>query len=329
MSSVKLQASMIGTLSIIVGISTLFFTIILSLLGGVNILTLLLFVVTFNVGMWLVGPYLIEFQYHVKKVSRNEEPQLHEMVDRISQRSGIKTPQLMLARIPLPNAFAYGSPLTGSKIAVTTGLLNTLDSGEVEAVIGHELGHLRHRDVQVMMFVSILPALFYWIGYSLMWSSLLYGGGSSSRDRGDGSLIALIAFASIAMQWVLSMFTLYFSRLREYYADRHSAKVVDDGAEKLSEGLAKIAYSTERTRMRYGNAANLRSLGSFKALFISDPDSAGKDVRALSQTGMWRGDRELVSELLNRKVTTADKIAELFSTHPNMVERLRALQELA
>jgi len=328
MNTLKLQASMAITLAVIIGISTLFFTVILSLLGVFDILSLGLFVVFFNVLQWLIGPYLIEALYHVKKVSRTEEPQLHEMVDRISQKSGIKTPQVMLARIPLPNAFAYGSPLTGSKIAITTGLLNTLDSGEVEAVIGHELGHLRHRDVQVMMFVSILPALFYYVGYSLMWSSLFHGG-RSSRDRGDGSLTVLIGFASIALYWILTMFSLYLSRLREYYADRHSAIVVDDGAEKLSEGLAKIAYSTERTRMRYRNTANLGSLSSFKALFISDPDSSGKDAQALSQMGMWKSDRELVAEYLNRKVTTADKIFELFSTHPNMAERLRALQELA
>jgi len=328
MSMLKLRTTMVGTLAVMIGLSTLFFTVVLSLLGVFDILSLGLFVVFFNVLQWLIGPYLIEALYRVKKVSRNEEPQLYEMVDRISRKSGIKTPQLMIAQIPLPNAFAYGSPLTGSKIAVTTGLLNTLDSGEVEAVVGHELGHLRHRDVQVMMFVSILPALFYYVGYSLMWSSFLYGG-RSSRDRENGSLAALIGFASMAFYFVLTLFSLYFSRLREYYADRHSAAVVDDGAEKLSEGLAKIAYSTQRTRMRYRNTANLGSLNSFKALFISDPDSSGKDVQTLSQRGMWKSDRELVAEYLNRKVTTADKIAELFSTHPNMVERLRALQELA
>jgi len=319
---------MIGTLAAMIGLSTLFFTVVLSLLGVFDIFSLGLFVVFFNILQWLIGPYLIEALYRVKKVSRNEEPQLHEMVDRISQKSGIKTPQVMLAQIPLPNAFAYGSPLTGNKIAITTGLLNTLDSGEVEAVVGHELGHLRHRDVQVMMFVSILPALFYYIGFSLMMSSYYYSG-SNNRNRGNGSLVALIGFGSMALYFILTMFSLYFSRLREYYADRHSATVVDDGAEKLSEGLAKITYSTQRTKMRYRNTNNLSSLNSFKALFISDPDSSGKDAQILSQMGMGKSDRELVAEYLNRKVTTADKMAELFSTHPNIVERLRALQELA
>jgi heat shock protein HtpX len=78
----------------------------------------------------------------------------------------------MIADIPIPNAFAYSSPIAGSRVAVTKGLLKSLDEEEIEAVVGHELGHLKHRDVQVMMFVSILPAVFYFIGYSMLLSSL-------------------------------------------------------------------------------------------------------------------------------------------------------------
>ncbi|MEM2110462.1 MAG: zinc metalloprotease HtpX [Candidatus Bathyarchaeia archaeon] len=322
MNALKLRATMIGTLAAIIGLSTLFFTVVLSLLNVFDFWLLGIFVVGFNVLQWLIAPYLIDAMYRVRKVSPSEEPELHNMVERISKKSGIKPPEVMVARIPIPNAFAYGSPLTGKRVAVTTGLLDTLDSEEVEAVIGHELGHLKHRDVQVMMFVSILPALFYYIGYSLIWSSAY----SRRDERGNGSLLALVGFVSIIFYWILMLFTLYLSRLREYYADRHSATVVDEGARKLSEGLVKIAYSTERARRRY---RNLSSLSSMKALFISDPDSAGKDAGAAYQIGMLKTDQELVAEYLSRKVTAADRIAQVFSTHPNLVERLRALQELA
>ncbi len=318
----KLKASMLGTVALIIGLSTLFLTFILSLMGA-SLLFMGLFIVFFNVAQWLFAPYLINAMYRVKKVSRSEEPELYDMVDRLSRESGLKkTPSLMIAKIPIPNAFAYGSPLTGSRIAVTSELLNTLETEEVEAVIGHELGHLRHRDVQFMMFVSILPALFYYIGYSM----ILSAGYSRRDDRGNSGLAALIGFASITLYWVLTFFTLYFSRLREYYADRHSASVVDDGARKLSEGLAKIAYTTERVRRTRPNVGNLSSI---KALFISDPDSAGKDLRTMAGMGILRSDQRLVAEYLNRKVTSADRISEIFSTHPNIVKRLRALQELA
>lgn len=324
MSAFKLKFAMLATLAAIIGLSTLFAAIILSLLGAFNILTLGSFVIFINVLQWLMAPYMIDAIYRTKRVSRDEAPELYEIVERLSAKSGIKTPEVRIARIPIPNAFAYGSPLSGNRVAVTTGLLNTLDMDEVEAVIGHEIGHIKHRDMQVMMFVSLLPALFYYVGYSLMWSSMYYRG---SRDqRRNGGLLALIGLLSIVIYWILTLFTLYLSRLREYYADRHSATVVEDGARKLSEGLVKIVHSTRRVHRRYSDMGNL---SSFKALFIADPDKAEKDSIALSRGRTVRSDRELVSEYLRRKVTLLDQIAELFSTHPNIIKRLRALQELA
>ncbi len=313
---------MLATLAAIIGLSTLFFTVILALIDAFSITALGILVFSFNFIQWLIAPYIIEAIYRVRNVSRAEEPELYDIVERISAASGVKTPQIKIANIPIPNAFAYGSPLTGNRVAVTTGLLNTLDMEEVEAVIGHEIGHLKHRDVQIMMFVSLLPAIFYYVGYSLMWSSMY----TRRDERRNGSLMALIGVASIAFYWVLTLFTLYLSRLREYYADRHSATVVNDGARKLSEGLVKIVRSTTRISRRYGN---MGGLSSFKALFISDPDSAEKDSLVLSRSGMVRGDSELVAEYLRRKVTLIEQITELFSTHPNIVKRLRALQEIA
>ena len=317
----KLRFSLIGTLALIIGLSTLFFTVILSL-AGVSILFLPFIVVIFNIIQWLIAPYMIDAMYRVKEVKPQDDPQLYEIVDRLSRKSKIKKPKLMKANIPIPNAFAYSSPLTGSKVAVTTGLLQNLDSEEVEAVIGHELGHLKHRDVQVMMFVSILPAIFYFIGYSMLLSSMF--GRRDSRDSGGA---AIIGIASIALYWILTLFTLYLSRIREYFADRHSASIVEDGSQKLSEGLAKIVNSTntmKKTRRDKSGGSN-----SFKALFISDPDRSELDAEALSQLGRGIGDRRLVEEVLRKKITTFDKIMEVFSTHPNIVKRLRALQELS
>ena len=277
-------------------------------------------VVIFNIIQWLMAPYLIDALYRVKEVKLQEDPALHEMVERLSKKSRIKKPKLMKAKMPIPNAFAYSSPLTGSRVAVTTGLLKTLETEEVEAVIGHELGHLKHRDVQVMMFVSILPAIFYFIGYSMLLSSMF-----NRRDSRDGGGAAIIGIASILIYWVLTIFTLHLSRIREYYSDRHSASIVEDGSRKLSEGLAKIVKSTNN--MKKGRQ-NKGGSNSFKALFISDPDRSEIDAAALSQLGSGMGDRKLVDAVLRRKVTTFDRVMEIFSTHPNIVKRLRTLQEL-
>jgi heat shock protein HtpX len=315
----KLRFSLIGTLALIIGLSTLFFTVIMAL-AGVNLLFMPFIVVIFNIMQWLIAPYLIDAIYHVKEVTASEDPALHAMLDRLSKKSRIKTPKLMKAKMSIPNAFAYSSPIAGSRVAVTTGLLETLEAEEVEAVIGHELGHLKHRDVQVMMFVSILPAIFYYIGYSMLLSSMF-----SRRDNRDSGGAAIIGLASILIYWILTIFTLYLSRIREYYADRHSVSIVEDGSRKLSEGLAKIVNSTNRVKRSRRKSTDS---SSFKALFISDPDRSEVDAAALTYLGGGSGDRRLVEEVLRRKLTTFDRIMEVFSTHPNIVKRLRALQEL-
>src|SRR5512135_2071662 len=134
-------------------------------------------------------------------MAETDNPQLHQTLKNLSMKSGISMPKLMLSKIPLPNAFAYGSPITGNRVAVTEGLLKNLNDNEVEAVIGHELGHLKHRDVQTMRIVSFLPALFYYIGFSLMWSG-------NTRDRNNGGYNALIAIVLMAFSWILNLFIL-------------------------------------------------------------------------------------------------------------------------
>ena len=313
---------MLGTLALIIGLSTLFFTTVLFVaLGTVDLLLLGIFVVGFNILQWLIAPYLIDAMYRVHEVSPSEKPQLHQMVEQLSQKSGIKKPRVMVADIKIPNAFAYGSPVAGTRIVVTSELLNTLDAEEVEAVVGHELGHLKHRDVQVMMFVSILPAIFYFLGYSMLWSSMY----RSRDDKGSGGAAAIGAI-SMLMYFVLTLFTLYLSRLREYFADRHSASIVEEGPRKLSEGLAKIVDYTHKMKH---SRKNVGTVGSFKALFISDPDRVEADSAAISQAVAYRSDQKLVEDVLRRNVTAVDRLAEILSTHPNIVKRLRALQELA
>jgi heat shock protein HtpX len=312
---------MLGTLAFLIAMSSLFFAIILRLLGVFNIVAWAFFVILFNFIQWLIAPYLINALYRTREVSRADQPKLYGMVESLSHKIGVKMPKVMIANIGLPNAFAYGSPMTGSSVAVTTGLLTTLEDEEVEAVIGHELGHLKHRDVQVMMFASVLPAIFYFIGYSLMLSGW-FGGGR----RNGGAAAVLVGLGCMAIYWILTLFVLRLSRLREYYADRRSAMTVEDGARKLSEGLAKIVTATSQMRSYRREAGGVNS---FKALFISDPDHAELDAVNLPQARDLTADQRLVQSVLARKVTLADRIMEALSTHPNITKRLKALQELS
>jgi heat shock protein HtpX len=323
MNAWKLKFSMAGTLAIIFGLTTLVFTGILTWAGiGFDLLTIGVLVVVLNIAQWLLSPYLVGAIYKVKALPESENPKLHQMVADLSKKSGISKPKLMLSQIPLPNAFAYGSPLTGSRVAVTQGLLKSLDDGEVEAVLGHELGHLKHRDVQVMMVVSFLPALFYYIGYSLMLSGAFGGGGNQNKNSGGNN--ALVGIAFMAFSWVLTLFTLYLSRLREYYADRHSASIVENGADKLSTGLVTIVE--ESKHIGRGNKEQQKNNSAFKALFIADPDRAATDS---AQVHYVASKQDLLRETLAKKPTSGDNFIEIFSTHPNITKRLRALQEIS
>ena len=131
---------------------------------------------------------MIESLYRMKEVTRNDEPRLHELTKRICDKAKFPIPKIMIANMPIPNAFAYGSPISGNRIAVTTELTKILEEEEVEAVLAHEVGHLKHKDVQVMMFASVLPAIFYYIGISFMFSSMW---GNRRTNSGNGIAIGI------------------------------------------------------------------------------------------------------------------------------------------
>ena len=311
---------MAATLAVIIALSTLVFTLVLLFVGVFDIVTLGVLVIGFNVAQWLLSPYIINGLYRSRELKQSENPKLYETVKNLSKKSGIKAPKIFLAQIPLPNAFAYGSPLTGNRMAVTSGLMNTLNEDEVEAVIGHELGHLKHRDVQTMMFVSILPALFSYIGYSFLMSSM-YGGQRREGNSGGGAMLGL---GFMAFSFALNLFILNLSRTREYFADRHSASIVPNGGQKLSTGLVKIVNSSKNM---VRNKQQMKNLNAFKALFIIDPERAAADSAEIAAMKHPEA-QNLVQEMLARKVTSLDQIKEILSTHPNIVKRLRALQEL-
>lgn len=322
MGLLKLRFSMLGTVALIIGLSTLFFTILLTWAGAFGgafgVWYLVGFVVGINLLQWLIAPYLLGAMYGIRELPQSDYPRLHAVVRNICQRAGLAVPKLMLAQMNVPNAFAYGSPLTGNRVALTTGLLKSLEEEEVEAVIGHELGHLKHRDVQIMMFVSVLPAVLYYIGFSLM-ASAWYGG----RDRNNGGGAVAVGLAAMALYWVLTLFVLGLSRLREYYADQFAVRFVEDGARKMAEGLAKIVSSTGRLKARSQTAVGNTA---FRALFISDPNHATDDVALIARSGFLTTDSQLVQQVLTQRVTRADRFLEVLSTHPNIVKRLRALK---
>lgn len=310
LSLLRLRLSMIGVWAIVTGIATLVLTAVLLYLGIpiLGIYGILGFVIAFHFFQWLIGPYIVNAIYRVRELKRDEYSWLHEAVAKIAARSGLKRPpKLMISEIDVPNAFAYGSPLTGNMVAVTRGLVRHLDREEIEAVVGHEIGHLKHRDVVVMMMLSLIPAIIYYIGYSLYISGW-FGGQGARRNGGGGGLIILVGILLIVLSYLFNLFIFYMSRLREYYADAHSATVVENGAKNLQRGLVKIMAVSGRIPRSVR-----KNYDQLKMFFISDPDVAIRGYGSID---------ELVEAVKREKPSI---LAELFSTHPHPAKRLRFL----
>jgi heat shock protein HtpX len=312
----KLWIAMIFTFLVIVGVTALFLVPILALVGGLTPLAVAILVTLWVFIEWLIGPYIIEWSYKVKPADESYG-WLHDIVERVAQKSKLrKVPKLMIADIPVPNAFAYGSWLTGPRIAVTKGILKVLKPDELEAVIGHEVGHLRHHDVQVITIISVLPAIVYAISQALYysgWFSSISGGRRNGENA--GFILILIAIIGFVVYFILNLLLLAFSRQRETYADYNGATVVNNGAMKLAVALVKINNAASQIRERDPSVVSASS--KFKALLISDPE-ASKPMEI-------SGDVVMVYELARKDLTFSERFAELFSTHPHPVKRVKTL----
>ncbi len=304
--------SMLISILIVTGASLLILWAISPLIGGISIEALIVIIAMIYFIQWLISPYLIDAMYHVEPYDNRAPSWLSEAVDRVSRESGIKRPRLMLADIDVPNAFAYGNIITGYRIAVTRGLLKILEPKEVEAVIGHEIGHLKHRDVVVMMMIGLLPAILWWLGNIMLRWGWFYGLGR--RDENDLGPIAIMAIGLglTIVAFILNLGVLYLSRLREYYADMHSALTVKNGAYYLQRALVKILAATgrlsERMRSQIAKASQL------KMLLISDPENT---------IMVSTHDIDYLIEYV--KSFKPSLLEELFSSHPHPSKRLKFL----
>lgn len=317
----KLRLSMYSVIALVISLSTLILTtvfFILSPSADVNVIVWgsLIFIVVMHIVQWLLGPKIIEVVYRVKPASA-EFSWISDMVGNVARSSGLKElPKTMIADLDVPNAFAYGNILSGYKVAVTKGLINNLPREEVEAVIAHEVGHIKHKDVEVMMAISILPALIYWLGQVLLRYGFISGTlGDRRYGRNSPVLLAALGLGLLVISYLFNLFVLYLSRLREYYSDTHAATTIPGGALKLQRALARIMVSSES--LRRARPSRLGQVSKFKALLISDPELAVSGRR-------FSNIDEVVEYIKGVKTWSA---LEIFSTHPDPAKRLRFLDK--
>ena len=117
------------------------------------------------------GPSLVKRSMNVRPLSETEAPHIHQMVSELAQAANVPKPEVCISEINIPNAFAYGRSSRSGHIAITRPILGLLDRDELRAVLGHEMGHIKHNDMMVTAAVSVVPMICYYVAISFMFSS--------------------------------------------------------------------------------------------------------------------------------------------------------------
>jgi heat shock protein HtpX len=225
-------------------------------------------------------------------IKESENPTLFNAVRNVAQKAGIPMPKVGIVESPQPNAFATGRGPKKAVVCATSSILQALSPAELEAVLGHEIGHVVHRDVLMSSVAATIAGAISYIGTMAMWSMWL--GGGSSRNRSGGSSITLLV-AAILVPLGATFVRLGISRNDEYNADEYGAKLTRNPGGLIS-ALEKISARAQ-TRPIATSSAKAPSPAT-SSLWIVNP---------------FRGSAML----------------ELFSTHPSMPHRVERLRKIA
>jgi heat shock protein HtpX len=218
---------------VILGVLYIIFLSILHYLG-VGYIPLAIIASVMILAQWYFSDKIVLWSSGAKIVSKEEYPRLHEIVERLSTNNGLPKPKVAMVNSPVPNAFATGKSPKSSLVAVTTGILDLLDNDELEAVIGHELSHVRSRDVLVLTLASVFS--------TVAWYLVRFGlfGGLQTRNRNTAGSTAIVLLVAI-ITWVVSFLIIRaISRYREFSADRDGA-IMTGKPDKLASALLKIS----------------------------------------------------------------------------------------
>jgi heat shock protein HtpX len=250
---VGLEVRMVVTLFLLGLLYAVFAAALLAAGAGVGIMALVL------AGLVLAQLFLSDKlalrSIGAREVAPAEAPELHAIVERLCVQADLPKPRIAVADTPVPNAFALGRTPRNATVCATTGILQRLGPAELEAVMAHELAHVRHRDVLVMTIASFFATLAAMVAQF----GMFFGGG---RDRESQPAVAVVLLVSVAVYVISYFLTLALSRYREFAADRGAA-LLTGRPSALSAALLKISDAMERVPSR-----DLRAAGELNAFFI-------------------------------------------------------------
>ena len=316
-----LQLRMWLLMAILFAIVYAIVAMVASVMGVSNFYFYLLFSFVLMFIQYLIGPKMVEWSMRVRYIKREDNPKIYGMVEDLARRANLPMPRVCVSPIAIPNAFAFGRGVRDGRVCVTEGITRLLNEEELKAVLGHELTHIKSRDVLTITLLSVIPMIM----YRLAWHFLFYGGGRRNERGGNTALIGLAAFI---FYFITNLLVLYASRIREYFADRGSVEL-GNRPEALASALYKLVYGAARM-----DKATLKEAEGLKAFFLNDPSRAINEIRELSQLdldGSGTIDPYELAAMRNKNLhlNFGDRLMETLSTHPNMLKRIKHLSELA
>lgn len=255
---------------IILGIVYVLFLSVLHYLG-IGYIPLAIIASAMILAQWYFSDKIVLWTSGAKIVSKDDYPKLHEIIERLASKNGIPKPKVAVVNTQVPNAFATGKSPKSSLVAVTSGILNLLDDDELEAVIGHELTHIRSRDILVLTLASVFSTVAWYL------AQFGFFGGIQSRNR-DSAGTTVIVIVVAVVTWIVSFLIIRaISRYREYAADRGGAAMTGN-PDKLADALLKISG-----KMNNIPTKEIESVQKLNAFFII-PALSGNSIANLFST---------------------------------------------
>ncbi len=242
------------------------------LLGGNSGMAIaFIFALVMNFGSYWFSDKIVLALYRAKEVKKDSAPRLYNLVEELSQNAGLPMPRVYVINDPTPNAFATGRNPYHAAIAATTGIIQTLNNDELAGVLGHELAHIKHRDILISTIVATFVGTITFIAQMAGWAMIFggRGGGGRDDDNGLGSLF-LILLAPVAA----TMLQLAVSRSREYFADKGGAEFAKNPL-ALASALRKISHGNELKPVNNSGPATAH-------LFIINPLKGGGIMKLFS-----------------------------------------------
>ena len=258
----------------LLAVLTVLFVILGRVIGGQTGMVIAFgFALVMNFLAYWFSDKVVLAMYRARPVSEAEAPELYRMVRTLCQRANLPMPKIYIIPTRTPNAFATGRDPKHAAVAVTEGLLELLDEEEIMGVLGHELAHVKHRDILIQTVaatvVGAITMLADWGRWMLFWGAM-----SDDDDRNPAGLIlGIILLVVVPIAAVL--INLAISRSREYYADEGGAKICGNPL-WLANALRKLAYGVERYPMENANSGTAH-------MFIVSP-LKGDGITALLST---------------------------------------------